>query len=250
MDTPRHPLAHVLARCPRASLAIVVTAVMSVGCSDMTSDPLEPAAPQLGRLERSATAGFSDGFATFALSRWSKEEHALGRGSFRAVNVREAVGTVSLVLPAGTYDGGEMRSVDRFGYGTYAVRMQTPSAPGSLTAFFLYEGRYRSDEIDIEIYNDGTWYVLLTTWVRGRRTNHVMLRLPLDPGDVHEYVIDWTSSRVRFYQGVHMLAEFTSGVPRSAMHLMASAWWPTWLAGPRPASDAAAVIDQIDATPR
>ena len=243
-------LADALDRRSRASLGIVVTAVVSVGCADTARDPLQPDAPALDRTARSTSVGFSDGFGTLDLSRWSKEEHALGRGFFRVRNVREATGSVSLILPADTYDGGEIRSVDRFGYGTYMIRMQAPIAPGSITAFFLYEGRYRSDEIDIEIINDGTRHVLLTTWVRGRMTNHVMTTLPFDPAGVREYVIDWTSSRVRFYQDGVLLHEFRSGVPRSPMHVMASAWWPTWLTGPGPTSDLAAVIDHIEATPR
>lgn len=249
MGTPPS-LADALDRRPRASLAILVTAIVSVGCADTASDPLQPDVLTLDRTARAASSGFSDGFETFDLSRWSTEEHALGRGFFRTQNVREATGSVSLILPADAYDGGEIRSVDRFGYGTYVIRMQAPVAPGSITAFFLYEGRYRSDEIDIEIINDGTRRVLLTTWVRGRMTNHVMTTLPLDPAGVREYVIDWSSSRVRFYQNSEVLHEFRSGVPRSPMHLMASAWWPTWLSGPKPTSDLVAVIDHIEAAPR
>jgi len=249
MDTLRYGLAHVLDRRPRASLAIIMSAVVSVGCSDRTGDPLEPDAPQLERSARSTRAGFSDEFSTFDLSRWSKEEHPLGFGFFRVANVRQGDGTVDLVLPAGTYDGGEIRSVDLFGYGTYVIRMRTPSAPGSITAFFLYEGRYRSDEIDIELYNDGTQRVLLTTWVRGRRTNYAMTTLPSDPREYHRYVIDWTSSHVRFYQDGVMLQDFTSDLPRRAMHVMANAWWPTWLSGSEPKADAKVEIDRIDATP-
>lgn len=251
MDTSwRFP--HALDRRVLASRAVlVIGAFLSAGCSDTMRDPIEPDPLSLARNARGAAVGFSDGFDTFDYGRWSKEAHPLGRGAFLIENVTATSGTVSLILPATTYDGGEIRSVDLFRYGTYAVRLRTPIAPGSITAFFLYEGKYRSDEIDIEIFNDGSRLALLTTWVRGQITNHASVTLPFDPtSGFNDYTIEWTSSSVRFYQNGVPLREFRSKVPRNAMHVMANAWWPVWLSGDPPASDAAAVIDRIDATPR
>jgi len=47
--------------------------------------------------------------------------HALGRGSVRADHVALGEGAASLTLPAGSFDGAEIRSVERFGYGTYSA---------------------------------------------------------------------------------------------------------------------------------
>jgi len=242
----------VARRAPPSSASVAIAAaIATVSCSDMTRGPLQPGVPSTARTTSATAVGFIDEFETFDLSRWSKEAHPLGRGTFEIQNIREGTGTVSLVLPANTFNGGEIRSIDLVGYGTYTASMRTPLSPGSITAFFLYEARYLSDEIDIEIYNDGSKRVLLTTWVRGRRTGNVSTTLPSDPTTgFHEYVIDWSSSSVRFYVDGAMIWEFRSKLPRNAMHLMANTWWPTWLSAPLPQSDAALVIDRIAAVPR
>ncbi len=125
--------------------------------------------------------------------------------------------------------------------------MRVPEVPGSISAFFLYEGdRRRNDEIDIEIMNDGSGDVWFTTWVAGHRTNHTRYTLPFDPGaGFHDYGIAWERNRVRFLVDGVQVEEFATGVPKDAMYVMANAWWPTWLDGPVPLEPEQVVIDRI-----
>jgi len=105
------------------------------------------------------------------------------------------------------------------------VRLRTPDAPGSISAFFLYElVQRRNDEIDIEILNDGSRRILFTTWVAGKQTNHVELTLSFDPAaGFHDYRIEWSRRRVRFLVDGMLVQEWTAGVPRDAMYVMSNA---------------------------
>lgn len=194
--------------------------------------------------------GFDDDFATLDPSRWSVREHPLGRGWFRAANVVSLPGTVHLIHPAGTLDGGEISTVAQYGYGTYEARMRTPVAPGTISAFFLYEGVEPTDEIDIEIFNDGSRRIMFTVWTAGVEKYNVIQTLPFDPSaGVHSYRIEYARGVVRFAVDGVVYQEWShkTNIPRSAMYLMANTWWPVWIGGdPRPA-DAALEIEGIRA---
>lgn len=178
--------------------------------------------------------GFDDDFHAWDESRWRMDTHALGSGTVRAENVRVGDGEVSLLLAAGARDGAELRSAERFGFGVHAARMRTPLAPGSISAFFLYQGGSdEADELDIEIPNDGGRTVMFTTWVGGVQTNTATLPLPFDPAtDEHEYAIEWRPGQVRFWVDGELMQRWTDGVPDQPMYVMANVWWPKWMSGP------------------
>jgi len=178
---------------------------------------------------------------------WIPQSHPLGRGNFIANNVSESGGVLSLALSAGAYDGAEIRSDERVRHRTVEARMRTPDADGSISAFFLYElVPSRNDEIDIEILNDGSREIWFTTWVADRQTNHTEHVLPFDPAaGFHDYRIEWTRKRVRFYVDGQLLEEFGSGIPRDAMYVMSNAWWPVWLSGPKLSAPQALEIDRL-----
>lgn len=167
---------------------------------------------------------------------WTAGSNALGRGCLRPENVRAAEGGgVRLVLPAGVWDGGQVASGERFAGGTFAARMRVALAPGSLSAFFLYEDvpGEANDELDVEVLGDGSRRVLLSCWVDGVQTHLAERVLPFDPHDgAHEYRIGWRPGReASFGADGETLVCWTDGVPARPMRLMASAWWPRWLEG-------------------
>ena len=188
-----------------------------------------------------------DEFDTLEPARWISGNHALGRGWLHPANVSHADGRVLLTLPPGTWDGAEIQSVERHDYGVFEARMKTPLAPGSISAFFLYEFRRRqNEEIDIEIFNDGSGRALFATWVRGRQTNLLNVDLGFDPSQgFHDYRIEWGRDRVRFLVDGVLRGEWSEGVPRGSLHVMANHWWPTWLTGPQPDASAHLEIDRI-----
>jgi len=130
--------------------------------------------------------------------------------------------------------------------------MRTPLAPGSISAFFLYQGvEGGNDEIDIELFNDGSRRILFTTWAAGVETNTATHELPFDPASaLHLYEIGWLPDAVRFGVDGVMMREFRTGIPRSEMWGMANAWWPAWLDGPLLDSSVALEVRGIETVPR
>ncbi len=221
--------------------AAVAALALAAACSDMATDPASD--PSLA----SAPQPITEEFDGATLAGWSADTHPLGRGSVRSTNVSLGGGLASLALSAGAYDGAEIITAARYGTGAYEARMRTPRAPGSVSAFFLYEGvAGGNDEIDIEIFNDGTRRIMFTTWVGGRETNNVTRTLPFDPAAaLHDYRIEWTNKVVRFRVDGVVMQEFKRGIPRQAMFVMANTWWPTWLSGPLLTAPQAFEIDRI-----
>jgi beta-glucanase (GH16 family) len=202
-----------------------------------------------GSLARVHAVSFEDGFDPPGIGRWEPGVHALGRGHVRAEHVAVGRGAASLTLPAGSFDGAEIRSRKRMGYGTYSARMKTPRAPGTLSALFLYEGGSDiADELDIEVFNDGSRRVMFTTWVAGKTTNTVTLELPFEPADgFHDYAIEWSAHEVRFVVDGVVMQEWREGLPRNPMFLMANTWWPTWISAPTLYAPQTLHIDHIRA---
>lgn len=163
---------------------------------------------------------------------WEVLERPLGRGHVLARNSLREAGAFVLRLEPDAANGGQFRTVERFGWGHYEVSMRCPRAEGSLCAFFLYEDRPGnvSDEIDIEIFNDGSRRALLVTWVGGARTNLREILLPFDPAAAtHVYRIDRRGHGVGFSIDGIEYARFMSRVPTEPMHVYMNAWYPTWL---------------------
>ena len=239
----------------RRSTPALAMLVALAACSDgAATAPLAAVDAEVALGNAAAAPSFDDAFDAFDASRWVKQHHPLGRGVFDSANVVAAGGVIELVHPAGTVNGGEIKTVARYGYGTYEARIRTPAAPGSISAFFLYQfGTRSNDELDIEIFNDGSRRVMFTVWVADRQKYNVTKVLPFDPSAAfHRYRIDWRAGRVEFLvDGVSMQVwSHKKNVPTNAMHVMANSWWPTWLTPAPLGSDQAMLIDQVVATPR
>ena len=195
----------------------------------------------------SGNAPVVEDFDVWDPSAWVPGDHPLGRGWLDPENVGHGSSTLFLTLPAGSYDGAEIRSASRVQFRDVEVRLRTPQAPGSISAFFLYElVQRRNDEIDIEILNDGSRQILFTTWVGGKQTNHVQRTLLFDPAaGFHDYRIEWSRRRVRFLVDGELMQEWTEGIPRDAMYVMSNAWWPTWMNEPTLGAPELHEIDRI-----
>jgi hypothetical protein len=78
---------------------------------------------------------FRDEFTSFDVRQWVKIDRPFGHGTLESANVGVANGLLDIKLPAGTLNGGEMRSTSLDRFGSYRVRMRVANAPTSLTAF-------------------------------------------------------------------------------------------------------------------
>jgi endo-1,3-1,4-beta-glycanase ExoK len=195
--------------------------------------------------------GFRDDFATLDAERWVTITRPFGKGAVDAANVAVASGMLGVKLPAGRLDGGELRTTSLYRFGSFRARMKVADAPSSLTAFFLYKAPDYQSELDIEIFNDTTRRVMFTTYSGGAQTNTVTRTLPFDPTTgFHEYAIEYDTSSVRFLVDGAPMQSWSKGVTRSAMYLYVNAWFPSWLAGERPATDRFTLVDWIEQSGR
>jgi beta-glucanase (GH16 family) len=175
---------------------------------------------------------------------WTATEHQLGRSALSPDNVLPGP---ALRLPAGTTDGGEIRSLAQFSSGTVHARLKLADAPSSITGFFLYAPPDLASEIDIEVYDDPSGTVLFTTYAGGRQTHTVRQDLGFDPtAGYHDYAIDWGANKVTFSVDGANLRTWSNGVPKAPMNLYVNAWFPTWLAGLAPATDGLTSVAALD----
>ena len=182
----------------------------------------------------------------FDAARWQVMDHALGRGRVAAGNVVPVAGAVEIRLPAGTFDGGELRSAARLTHGVVEGRLRAASAPGTISALFLYEGRARrNDEVDVELLG-GTRTALLTVWREDQQVFDTSVTLDFDPSaGFHDYRITWTADRVVWHVDGKVVATAGGLALGADLFLYVNAWWPTWLqGGPAPAG-AAAVVERL-----
>src|SRR5690349_892393 len=171
--------------------------------------------------------GFLDEFDSLDAGRWSVGEHNLGRSALTAGNVTADASTLRLALPAGTTDGGEVRTKALLSGGVVSARLRVADAPSSLTGFFLYAPPDYASEIDIEILDDASGTVMFTTYAGGRQTHTERRALGFDPtAGFHDYAIAWAPNRVTFSVDGEPLRTWTNGVPKAAMNLYANAWFP------------------------
>lgn len=190
---------------------------------------------------------FRDEFTSFDQRQWVKISRPFGHGTLDPANVAVADGHLGIKLPAGTLNGGEMRSTSLYRFGTYRTRMKIAYAPSSLTAFFLYKRPDYAQEIDIEIFNDDTGRIMFSTYSGFAQTNNVIVDLDADlTADFHEYTIEYDPGLVRFLLDGTELRRWSTGVTGSSMYLFANAWFPFWLAGEVPTTDRYTYIDWIE----
>ncbi len=193
------------------------------------------------------SGGFSDEFSALDTSRWTLVERSAGRGRVMPANVAVADGRLSLKLPAGTLDGGEIRSNAAYRFGTYRARLKIADAPSSITAFYLYGTPDYAREIDIELFNDSTRRIMFSTYSGGSQTNTRTVVLPFDPrADYHVYEIDYRPGSVRFLVDGTVMQEWSRGVTRSAMNVFVTVWFASWLEGTMPDNDRTTSVDWID----
>lgn len=192
---------------------------------------------------------FRDDFATLDVRRWVKIDRPFGHGQVSSANVSVMNGALTIRMPADRLDGAEVRSTSLYRYGTFRARMKVANAPSSLTAFFLYKKPDYAQEVDIEVFNDSTGRIMFSTYSGGAQTNNVIVDTERDlSADFHEYTIEYQPGQARFLLDGVELQRFSSGAPRSSMYLFVNAWFPSWLAGQRPATDRFTLVDWIEHT--
>jgi len=187
---------------------------------------------------------FFDDFLTFDGSRWTKEDHNLGRSHLNPANVDVVDGNARFKIPARTLQGAELRSNELYHHGTYSSSMKLPHAPSSITGFFLYRAPDQEREIDVEVFNDSSRRVMFTTYSGGRQTHTITKQLPFDPtAGYHTYAFRYDAGLARFMVDGNVMQTWKTGVPRGSMYLYTNLWFPNWLDGKKPLVDSYLYVD-------
>jgi len=232
----------------------VVSGPYTVRTAIWKTNPSVTGAVQLGFFEQKDAFNafnFIDDFNGFDANRWIiSNKLTPGFGRFDTQNISLKDGLLSIKFPMQTKDGGEVKTTApaKYKYGTYRASIKTPSQlPGTYTTFFLYEST-NLDEIDIEIWNDGSGKLDLNTWVKGVQKFSSQIILAFDPSSqFHEYRIDYYPNEVSFWVDNVKLKYTTdlSQIPTSLTNIYISGWWPKWMSGNVSGTDKFAVYDWI-----
>lgn len=177
---------------------------------------------------------------------WKTSDKKLGRTRLKSEHVSVLEGMLQIKMPAGKLESGEVSTIEKVGYGAFEIRMKLPMAPSSITGFFLYESPDFYYEIDIELYNDTTGKMLLTTYADGKVRNENSTKISFDPTkEFHDYRIEYYENKVEFYIDNQFVKGLSEGFPKGQMRLMVNSWYPDWLKGTPAESDQSLFIDWI-----
>ena len=187
-----------------------------------------------------------ENFFSFNNEVWRTSNSMLEGTSLRRTNVTVEDGLLTIHMPQGALQGGEIYSRKAHSFGAYEVRMKLPNAPSSITGFFLYRQPGHFHEIDIEVYNETSGDFFLTTYSEGSKQNLHLGTLPFDPtNDFHTYRIEYYPHSVSFYIDDALITEWFDGFTQEPMFLIINCWYPDWLEGTPPKSDEYLYVDWI-----
>lgn len=136
--------------------------------------------------------------------------------------------------------GGEIKSKQVFGYGTYTFVMRmsstsdTPDGPGSAASGSVSAGWNflpgSETEIDIEFRGDIPGEIRCTNWVNFKPTSLKTVKktttlAPARPAEAfHTYTFVWTPGKVIWYMGGQKIAENTTNVPSKPAQIRFNHW--------------------------
>jgi len=171
-----------------------------------------------------------DNFEFLDEAVWDISNKQLGKTLLKEENVYIKDGYLGVSLTKNKLEGGELYTLNKYGYGIYEIRMKLPLAQSTITGFFMYASPDYFYEIDMEIYNDSSGTLLLTTYAEGDVRNSKKYLLGFDATkEFHNYRFDYVEDNIKFYVDNQFIDEFESGIPKAEMQLMVNCWYPEWL---------------------
>jgi endo-1,3-1,4-beta-glycanase ExoK len=181
---------------------------------------------------------------------WSKEQVKVADGTLR-------IGFARQQLKDRDYVCGEVQTNQRFGYGTYEIRMKAAAGSGLNTGFFTYIGpvhKQPHDEIDFEVLGKNPSKVQINQYVDGKSVGEE--KLVAVPGGAdqgfNDYAFVWEKDRITWYVNGELVGEATdpAKLPSHASKIYISLWgsdtlksWMGTFADPE--APVAAEIDRV-----
>jgi endo-1,3-1,4-beta-glycanase ExoK len=181
---------------------------------------------------------------------WSKDQVSTSDGILRLRFQNRALKNRDHVC-------GEIQTNQRFGYGTYEIRMKAVAGSGMNTGFFTYIGpvhKQPHDEIDFEVLGKDPSKVQINQFVNGKPSGDAKL---VDvPGGAdqgfHDYAFVWEKDAIRWYVDGKQVGEATdpAKLPSHASKIYVSLWGSdtltSWMgAFAEPAQPVTAEVDRI-----
>lgn len=156
------------------------------------------------------------------------------RGIIRSRNIAYNDNAFSLKFFKNSFDGAQIETPDVFGIGIYKAHIKTVPGLKSVTGFFLYAPE-TEDEITIEIFNDNSRKVWMTSYIGGGEPKaKLTYTLDFDPAaEFHEYKIDYRYDAVTFFVDDKLIGKIENKsfktIPiNSKMKLVVNSWFPGW----------------------
>ena len=124
----------------------------------------------------------------------------------------------------------EIQTKQRFGYGTYEVRMKAADASGLNTAFFSFIGpvdKSPHDEVDFEILGKNLNEVQVNQYISAKGGNEKLV--PVAGGankGFNDYAFVWEKDRLRYYVNGTLVQDVTdpTKVPSHSQKIFLSLW--------------------------
>ncbi|MBP2549823.1 endo-1,3-1,4-beta-glycanase ExoK [Neorhizobium galegae] len=128
------------------------------------------------------------------------------------------------------YTCGEIQTRQRYGYGTYEIRMKAATGSGLNSAFFSYIGptdKQPHDEIDFEVLGKNTNEVQVNQYISAKGGNEKLV--PVAGGAdkaFNTYAFIWEKNRLRYFLNGKLVHEVTNPakIPTHPQKIFASLW--------------------------
>lgn len=187
-------------------------------------------------VSRSETGVVKDNFTAFNTELWKKTDGYSNGDMFnctwRESNISfagDGLMTLSLTSPSpGEFDGAEYRSLDKYSFGRYEIRMKPAVNPGIVSSFFTYTGPSEGepwDEIDIEFLGKNTRQVQLNYFTNGVGKHEQVIDLDFDASqEFHWYGFDWKKDSITWYIDGRPVHTATENIPTTPGRIMMNLW--------------------------
>ncbi|WP_375105462.1 glycoside hydrolase family 16 protein [Paenibacillus sp. RS8] len=185
---------------------------------------------------KSGAEGVKDDFTGFNTELWKKTDGYSNGDMFnctwRGDNIsftEEGLLTLSLTSPSpGEFDGAEYRSLEKYSYGKYEIKMKPVANPGVVSSFFTYTGPSEGepwDEIDIEFLGKNTRQLQLNYFTDGTGGHEKVIDLGFDASEeFHWYGFDWQKDSITWYVDDRPVHTVTENLPSTPSRIMMNLW--------------------------
>ncbi|MDP4181876.1 MAG: glycoside hydrolase family 16 protein [Bacillota bacterium] len=183
-----------------------------------------------------AASTFTDNFNGINGGFWQKADGYSNGSMFnctwRGANITNSNGVTTLKLNKDSgskpYSGAELRTINKYGYGYYEVKMKPAKNPGIVSSFFTYTGPSDGtpwDEIDIEFLGKDTTKVQFNYYTKGVGNHEKLYSLGFDAStSFHTYGFEWKSGSISWYVDGRAVYTATKSIPTNPGKIMINLW--------------------------